>query len=89
MDNIVYARCYTSDHLEGLLLEAASLMVNDEDRYPSDSGSVMFFLILALLQPARLCTPDRGFDYGRLSSGLLWQRCQLSVGMARACLACE
>ena len=32
MNNIVYARCYTSDHLEQLLLEAASLMVNDEDR---------------------------------------------------------
>lgn len=33
MNNIVYARCYTSDHLEQLLLEAASLMVNDEDRF--------------------------------------------------------
>jgi len=33
MDNIVYARCYTSEHLEQLLVEAAGLMVNDEDRY--------------------------------------------------------
>ena len=32
MNNIVSARCYTSDNLEQLLLEAASLMVNDEDR---------------------------------------------------------
>eukprot|EP00933_Yihiella_yeosuensis_P019996 TRINITY_DN16124_c0_g1_i2.p1 TRINITY_DN16124_c0_g1~~TRINITY_DN16124_c0_g1_i2.p1 ORF type:complete len:235 (-),score=53.80 TRINITY_DN16124_c0_g1_i2:276-875(-) len=33
MDNIVYARCYTSEHLSQLLLEAASLMVSDEDRF--------------------------------------------------------
>lgn len=33
MDSIVYARCYTSDHLEQLLVEAAGLMVNDEDRF--------------------------------------------------------
>mmetsp|Transcript_74643 Transcript_74643/g.177682 ORF Transcript_74643/g.177682 Transcript_74643/m.177682 type:complete len:351 (-) Transcript_74643:10-1062(-) len=33
MDNIVYARCYTSEHLVQLLLEAASIMVNDEDRF--------------------------------------------------------
>ncbi|CAK8993561.1 unnamed protein product [Durusdinium trenchii] len=33
MENIIYARCYTSDHLEHLLQEAASLMVNDEDRF--------------------------------------------------------
>jgi len=33
MDNIVYARCYTSEHLVQLLVEAASLMVNDEDRF--------------------------------------------------------
>jgi len=33
MDNIAYARCYTSEHLEQLLLECASLMVNDEDRF--------------------------------------------------------
>jgi len=33
MDNIVYARCYTSEHLVQLLVEAAGLMVNDEDRF--------------------------------------------------------
>jgi len=33
MDNIVYARCYTSEHLVQLLVEAASLMVSDEDRF--------------------------------------------------------
>jgi len=33
MDNIIYARCYTSEHLVQLLLEAASLMVSDEDRF--------------------------------------------------------
>lgn len=33
MDNIIYARCYTSEHLAQLLLEAASLMVNDDDRF--------------------------------------------------------
>lgn len=33
MDNIVCARCYTSEHLEQLLVEAAGLMVNDEDRF--------------------------------------------------------
>jgi len=33
MDNIIYARCYTSEHLVQLLVEAASLMVNDEDRF--------------------------------------------------------
>mmetsp|Transcript_108986 Transcript_108986/g.313927 ORF Transcript_108986/g.313927 Transcript_108986/m.313927 type:complete len:350 (-) Transcript_108986:406-1455(-) len=33
MDNIIYARCYTSEHLVQLLLEAAALMVNDEDRF--------------------------------------------------------
>nr|QDO16539.1 meiotic recombination protein DMC1 [Crypthecodinium cohnii]USW07891.1 meiotic recombination protein DMC1 [Crypthecodinium cohnii] len=33
MDNIVYARCYNSEHLAQLLLEAAALMVNDEDRF--------------------------------------------------------
>merc|ERR1712032_1086701 len=33
MDNIVYARCYTSEHLVQLLVEAASIMVNDEDRF--------------------------------------------------------
>eukprot|EP00913_Durusdinium_trenchii_P014332 g13444.t1 len=26
-------RCYTSDHLEHLLMEASSLKVNDEDRF--------------------------------------------------------
>ncbi|CAJ1371149.1 unnamed protein product [Effrenium voratum] len=33
MDNIIYARVYTSEHLEQLLVEAASLMVKDEDRF--------------------------------------------------------
>jgi len=33
MDNIIYARCYTSEHLVQLLVEAASIMVNDEDRF--------------------------------------------------------
>eukprot|EP00971_Amphidinium_carterae_P035567 700236-Amphidinium_carterae.1 len=33
MDNIVYARCYTSEHLVQLLIEAASIMVNDDDRF--------------------------------------------------------
>lgn len=33
MDNIVYARCYTSEHLVQLLIEAAGLMVSDEDRF--------------------------------------------------------
>lgn len=33
MDNIVYARCYTSEHLVQLLVEAASIMVSDEDRF--------------------------------------------------------
>lgn len=33
MDNICYARCYTSEHLSQLLLEASGLMVNDEDRF--------------------------------------------------------
>lgn len=33
MDNIVYARCYTSEHLVQLLVEAAGLMVSDEDRF--------------------------------------------------------
>lgn len=33
MDNIVYARCYTSEHLVQLLVEAAGIMVSDEDRF--------------------------------------------------------
>merc|ERR1719291_1091977 len=33
MENIIYARCYTSEHLEQLLVQAASLMVADEDRF--------------------------------------------------------
>lgn len=33
MDNIIYARCYTSEHLVQLLVEAASVMVSDEDRF--------------------------------------------------------
>jgi|EP00927_Polykrikos_kofoidii_P052222 meiotic recombination protein DMC1 len=33
MDNICYARCYTSDHLVQLLVEAAGIMVSDEDRF--------------------------------------------------------
>lgn len=33
MDNIVYARCYTSEHLVQLMVEAASIMVSDEDRF--------------------------------------------------------
>eukprot|EP00931_Biecheleriopsis_adriatica_P107397 TRINITY_DN81742_c0_g1_i1.p1 TRINITY_DN81742_c0_g1~~TRINITY_DN81742_c0_g1_i1.p1 ORF type:complete len:351 (-),score=116.71 TRINITY_DN81742_c0_g1_i1:80-1132(-) len=33
MDNILYVRCYTSEQLEQLLVEAGSLMVNDEDRF--------------------------------------------------------
>jgi meiotic recombination protein DMC1 len=33
MDNIIYARCYTSEHLVQLLVQAATLMVNDEDRF--------------------------------------------------------
>lgn len=36
MDNIIYARVYTSEHLEQLLVEAASLMVKDEDRASSE-----------------------------------------------------
>merc|ERR1712032_1559090 len=33
MENIIYARCYTSEHLGQLLIQAASLMVTDEDRF--------------------------------------------------------
>jgi len=33
MDNIIYARCYTSEHLVQLLIEAAGIMVTDEDRF--------------------------------------------------------
>merc|ERR1712151_1415547 len=33
MDNIIYARCYTSEHLVQLLVEAAGIMVSDEDRF--------------------------------------------------------
>eukprot|EP00928_Gymnodinium_smaydae_P048302 TRINITY_DN32281_c0_g1_i1.p1 TRINITY_DN32281_c0_g1~~TRINITY_DN32281_c0_g1_i1.p1 ORF type:complete len:351 (+),score=107.43 TRINITY_DN32281_c0_g1_i1:83-1135(+) len=33
MENIVYARCYTSEHLVQLLIEAAGIMVSDEDRF--------------------------------------------------------
>lgn len=33
MENIIYARCYTSEHLVQLLVEAASVMVSDEDRF--------------------------------------------------------
>lgn len=33
MDNIVYARCYTSEHLVQLLIEAAGIMVSDDDRF--------------------------------------------------------
>eukprot|EP00747_Dinoflagellata_sp_TGD_P099900 gnl/TRDRNA2_/TRDRNA2_167887_c0_seq2.p1 gnl/TRDRNA2_/TRDRNA2_167887_c0~~gnl/TRDRNA2_/TRDRNA2_167887_c0_seq2.p1 ORF type:complete len:350 (+),score=91.25 gnl/TRDRNA2_/TRDRNA2_167887_c0_seq2:155-1204(+) len=33
MENIIYARCYTSEHLVQLLVEAAGIMVKDEDRF--------------------------------------------------------
>eukprot|EP00929_Paragymnodinium_shiwhaense_P009696 TRINITY_DN113964_c0_g1_i1.p1 TRINITY_DN113964_c0_g1~~TRINITY_DN113964_c0_g1_i1.p1 ORF type:complete len:382 (-),score=110.08 TRINITY_DN113964_c0_g1_i1:216-1271(-) len=33
MNNIVYARCYTSEHLAQLVTEATGLMVSDEDRF--------------------------------------------------------
>jgi len=33
MDNIAYARCYTSEHLVQLIAEAAGMMVRDEDKF--------------------------------------------------------
>lgn len=32
-ENIIYARCYTSDHLNMLITDAAALIVQDEDRF--------------------------------------------------------
>ena len=82
MNNIVYARCYTSDHLEQLLLEAAGLMVNDEDRHAALN---LLYMAKSWIQEhlltclaTRFCTPDRGLHHGWFPCGLLRQRPPLS-----------